>query len=611
VAAASLLFTAAFFFEYLPPSPRVHVPFDMQSFHYPLLEYVFQSLRQGRLPEWDPTIYCGLSFAGNTQAALFYPPNWVLFLANAGREHLSYKSVQVLAFAHTWLAFVLCWSWLRAKPLGGMASALGAGIFAYSGYMMSQYQHLGVVTGLTWAPLALWGIDGRDRLPWKTVAASALCFLAGYPPTWVVFGMCLVVYGAAAGRLRAALAALAASVGVVMVQLLPAWEAATQMTREPKYGEDQGLRFFEHFYLGAPALFGFAALAWRRFRGALPGLALLVVSLVLLLNPLDLPRRALSHVPAAVQVARSFNFLEGVLLAVALLAAQGIDGFLRANARPRGKWIAVVLLLAAAVDYKVRGTSQPFNAEPGDVDEWYPGGAMAGLDDAVYRRMREHPDYRVAVGDTGPGPIDLRHYGLTTPQGFDPLLPAAYRPFLESVGVRFAEDRVFFLDPANETALKLLGVRYFLVIPNSRIYAALAAHPGFRPLEPAESFFRAFEYVRAVPAYYWESGRGEAERRVWRPEERELAVRSQGGGRFVLAEQYFPGWRAWVDGGEVPIERWRATLQAVEVPAGEHVVRFRFRSIGLRAGAAVTFLTLLALAALARRRRSQSAGRLP
>ncbi|MCX6634751.1 MAG: hypothetical protein NT090_06670, partial [Acidobacteria bacterium] len=85
VAVASLLFTYAFFFEYLPPFRWVYLPYDLHGYHFPVLEYAFQSLRQGRFPVWDSTIYCGISLAGNIQAGLFYPPNWLVFAANIGR----------------------------------------------------------------------------------------------------------------------------------------------------------------------------------------------------------------------------------------------------------------------------------------------------------------------------------------------------------------------------------------------------------------------------------------------------------------------------------------------------------------------------------------------
>ena len=82
VAALSFIFTYLFFIEYLSPLRQVHIPYDLQGFHYPLVDYAFQALKDGRFPEWDWTIYCGQSFVGNIQAALFYPPTWLLFAAN-------------------------------------------------------------------------------------------------------------------------------------------------------------------------------------------------------------------------------------------------------------------------------------------------------------------------------------------------------------------------------------------------------------------------------------------------------------------------------------------------------------------------------------------------
>jgi hypothetical protein len=244
----------------------------------------------------------------------------------------------------------------------------------------------------------------------------------------------------------------------------------------------------------------------------------------------------------------------------------------------------------------VFGTSRAFNAEPRDADEWYADPQFVGMDDAVYRQLQEHPDFRVAVGETGPGPTGLRHQGVTTPQGFDPFLPEQYRVFVEQEGSPFRSDRLFDLQPSNERLLQLLWVRYFVVIPNSALYPVLLTNPNFRLLQPSESFFKTFEYLRARPGYYWEEADGgSVERRVWEPEEREFLVRSGRGGKFVLAEQWFPGWQAWVDGREVVIERWRGTLQAVEVTPGEHVVRFRFRSVGLRLGAVVSVVAFLGL----------------
>jgi hypothetical protein len=66
----------------------------------------------------------------------------------------------------------------------------------------------------------------------------------------------------------------------------------------------------------------------------------------------------------------------------------------------------------------------------------------------------------------------------------------------------------------------------------------------------------------------------------------------------VIAQAYYPAWKAYVDGR--PAKLWRANyaFQAVEVPAGKHELRLRYEDKWLRAGAALSVLGLLACAGL-------------
>lgn len=91
VAASSLVFSYLFFFEYLPPFRWVDIPDDLQYYHYSLDDFAFQSLRSRHIPEWDSEMYCGMTFAGNSQTAMFYPPMWLVFMANYGQPRLKYS----------------------------------------------------------------------------------------------------------------------------------------------------------------------------------------------------------------------------------------------------------------------------------------------------------------------------------------------------------------------------------------------------------------------------------------------------------------------------------------------------------------------------------------
>jgi len=687
IALASFAFTWLFFFEYLPPARWVHIPFDLQGFHFALADYAFQRLRQGHFPLWDPTIYCGMSFVANIQAALFYPPTWLMFLGDRGREVLSYQAMEDLQLGHVWLGFFLCYLWLRGKRLAELACLLGAGVFAFSGYMCYQLQHFGLVAAYSWIPLALWGVDEAVerqswRPLWKVAAASAMAFLAGYPPTWVVLATVVGVYAVAgAWRVKATvgtIAAIAFSMALCAIQLLPTWETTALRQPDVRYGigiQDWQVllsyvlpNYFnfglnmpvdtnygrDYFYLGVPVLLGLPFLTLRRqFRDLVPSLAILLVTLVIAGNPFDLVWRVIQHSTLLPDIVRAWYFLAGVTLAFAPLTAYALDGFLsrkskvpswlmpvsaalmagwgvyelsrwnrqslafgwrsgafllvtlaifamgmyafRAEQGRRRAWMFAALVLFVGADYKAFGTSKRFNTNASPVYR-YSSASLRGMEDDVYRRLRADSGYRVIVdNDTGPDPDNLRHLGLVTPQGFDPLLTIQLRKIVEKYGA-FRSDRLFDIDVENETALRLLGVKYVISSDTSKQLPKLKDNPHYRFVGSIPSFYRVYEYLDAQPPFSWEGGAvTELERREWEPENRTFRVRAASDGKLALHEQFFPGWTATIDGKPAAVEPWAGAFQAVAVPAGEHTVEFRYRSRLLGLGAGISLLALIGL----------------
>ena len=68
-------------------------------------------------------------------------------------------------------------------------------------------------------------------------------------------------------------------------------------------------------------------------------------------------------------------------------------------------------------------------------------------------------------------------------------------------------------------------------------------------------------------------------------------------GILVLADACFPGWTATIDGRPAPILCANVLTRAVEVPPGDHVIRFEYQAPGFLAGVAAT-AGALALCAL-------------
>jgi hypothetical protein len=693
VAVVSLVCTWAFFLGYFPPFRRIHFPYDVEGFHYPLWDYAFRSLQSGRFPLWDPSMYCGIPFAANIQAALFYPATWLLFAVNAGRPLVAYGWVEAMVAAHLWLAFFLAWLWLRRR-FSLLPSLLGAAVYAFSGNTLYQIQHAGEIMGYAWVPLALLGVDeatetGSWRPMWKVAAASALCLLAGYPSTWVVLGCSVAAYAASSLRLRVFLGvvgALAASLLLAAVQVLPTAEANPLKVFDPKYGG--GIRSLEYYaalfipnyfdlgarhhgwgipagtylYIGAPALFGLCCLVRaRRLRPYLPVVAIGVTSAIFLVDPFGLTDVLLRKSALAYQVVRSVNFQEQIPLLAALLAAMGIEGYLKAPpTKVSRRWLAVGLALLAVWlarqiyvglpggpdfashwqgaieaaitlalfafllrawraasgrsrawlgfallflvwnDYRVYGTGRGFNSSEGSVGEDYGGKCFAGVSEEACAALHADPVYRLTVEVNGaPHVTKFRHWDLVTPQGFDPYLTTRYKALIEQ-DTPFETDRLFTVAPFNARLMDLLAVRYVVSFDGDPRRRELASSPLFHRVGAADSFFSAYEYMNAKPAYRWEpDGAAQVQILRWTPEQRRFRVWAASAGRLALVEELFPGWHATVDGRETPIELWQKAFQSVPVDAGEHVVAFEYSPDSIWIGGLISLCSLAGLVGVA------------
>ncbi|HUB81345.1 MAG TPA: YfhO family protein [Bryobacteraceae bacterium] len=685
-----LLCTLAFFIEYLPPFQHVQLWSDIAGYHYPLQVYALRTLKEGRFPLWDPSIYSGISFAGNIQAALLYPPNWLMYLSGAPWFQLPFKMLELFTFLHVWAAFWLCYLWLRERA-DKMSAVLGAGVFAFSGYMMWETLHTGVLCTVTWIPLALWGIDQaverRDWRPlWKVAAGSALSLLAGYPAAWMV--VCAVILTYALGSREhwrafiGAAIAIGVSCGLGAVALLPALDAHSMMMIEPKYGPGAwgfGTILLSslvpnwwdfnpghpgtyepgcvYLYLGLPTVFAVLWAMWQRQwrRFVQPVLVLLVA--LMLAHPARILLAAVARIPALENTMSPFQFLAGIAPMGALITALSVHSFLKAKAKLAvPQWAAPVVAIALAgwsvrqlaiwiqggkfaihaaaivftaiavglfalglvafrsslgwrrsvlgaailllvwTDFKVYGSGRWFNAVTGDEDAKYVNTGMPGVDQATFNLLSSTPFYRIACDeDASPYSTDLRIWELTTPQGFDPFLPIQYRDAVEK-WVKFRTNRIFYMDVENGRMLQAFGVGYVITHEGAGKEPFLAKSPDFALVGKGDTFYRIYRYVQAKPTYRWaDDAMGSTQVVSWTPERRDLLVTSATGGRFALLEQFFPGWKAKVDGKAVATERWNGAFQSIMVPAGQHRVVFSFAPRSLWVGG---LLSLLALAAL-------------
>ena len=80
-------------------------------------------------------------------------------------------------------------------------------------------------------------------------------------------------------------------------------------------------------------------------------------------------------------------------------------------------------------------------------------------------------------------------------------------------------------------------------------------------------------------------------------------------GRLVVAETWDPGWRAWIDGRPVAVERLDGILMAVPVGPGSGSIELRYHPDGFALGMVLSALGLCVLVAGAWQRAGRSESR--
>jgi len=82
------------------------------------------------------------------------------------------------------------------------------------------------------------------------------------------------------------------------------------------------------------------------------------------------------------------------------------------------------------------------------------------------------------------------------------------------------------------------------------------------------------------------------------PDEVEINANITGCGVLVLGDNYYPGWKVFVDGKEEELLKANFFLRGVFLKQGEHKVRFVYEPMSFKVGLVVSLLTLVGIVAL-------------
>ncbi len=179
---------------------RVLAGGDLQTYFFPYWTAAARALQQGTLPLWNPQLFAGAPLLANSQAGVFYPLNWPLWLLSGptleGMTRALHWSVLLHLGLAAFTAYVLARR-LGAGPWGGAVAGL---LYAGGGFLGVHVEHLNQLQGLAWLPLAFLTARtaGSARRPAPvSILALALILLAGHTQTAFIAAVGLTVFHAA------------------------------------------------------------------------------------------------------------------------------------------------------------------------------------------------------------------------------------------------------------------------------------------------------------------------------------------------------------------------------------------------------------------------------
>jgi hypothetical protein len=213
---------------------------DQYNYFYPLYRLTAQRWLEGKLPLWNPQQLGGAPLLATAQTGAFYPPNLLYCVLSTER------AMQVLAFAHLWLAGVALYALCRVLGARPQAASIGALAYAWSSYVVATHLWPPCVAALAWFPVPLLGFAliqrGRGSLgcACASIGLAALILIGHFPlalhglQAAAAYGAWIVLRPLRHGQIRESTRRiLVLSVALLCGLLLsaPQWAPTLELTR--------------------------------------------------------------------------------------------------------------------------------------------------------------------------------------------------------------------------------------------------------------------------------------------------------------------------------------------------------------------------------------------
>jgi hypothetical protein len=584
------------------PRPDVAAPaLSDPVWHFvPWLRFARSELAAGRLPLWNPHQDGGVPLLGNAQSAFGTPLSWPpLLLGVPAGWNLSLLIRLLLAFCGVFL-------WLRDVGRSWSAATLSGFAFALSGPFVAWLEHLISATAAP-VPLLLFFLRRLTVRPTfgagaGLAAATYLVLAGGHPETQLMVALLAGAYLAllAPGWRRTATAIGIVAVGAALAAplLLPFLEY--YRVSEARLGIDREafvlpaadlLRFLKPSREGSNVIEAAATVSITAVLLAAAGVTRwreretrfwLFVAGCLLLVTYENPIARLLSDKTPIYWTRALILLP---LPIGYLAAQGWDWIRTAMSRRAASGIVllagVALPLVAAAELLAAARGVHGSTDPADLARTPPILARLKSDREVFRILPLH---------TFLPPNTATEYRFDDVRGYDALAPRGWRVRREEIG-RFVNvpTQRGVLEPwdlrAGGRGLDFWNVKYLLLHPQFAFSAkTINAQKGLDLLEVYSGSDGKLLLNRRALARARLARPGRVEIRERAATRWIIEVETPTENELTVANPFFPGWRARLEGRPVELTAAPGDPIRVRVPAGRHRVALLYRPACFRFG---------------------------
>lgn len=609
-----------------------------------------EALHRGKFPTWTRLLGGGFPLIGEGQIGAFFLPNLILFRLLPAA--VAYNATLLLAVL---LAGTGMYVLLRRLFLTPLAALFGGISFALSGAIVPQLTHHTLIQGVSLLPWVLVATDMLcEKFTPKRVALFAFVvsqqILAGFPQAVFITMLLALSYAAWQKKFWRFLLPGVLALGLGAIQLLPSYEFLTQSTVRGGFSPGDATYFsypFVHlrtfllpFLLGNPAFGTYphfvlfdGSIFWENtgFFGTI-GLLLALAGILLTRHTPQLRFFAVSAFVGTLLMLGKYSplyiifsfwpfslfrvpsrFLWLVVSSLIILASAALN---RVYAKRSRRWQLVALALFLANTAHLIVSWRSYHALV-NADAWLtPPAIIASLPKAerIYTTgsALAHNTAFLTKGWQDIQPF----YGLR--ESLAPDSNAIWEMASANVyaGRQITRQSILLslvdselVDASSTALLRALGVGTLLrtdetgSVKPERIDKPIRAYVATH-IEEATTVAQAVAMLKAegfepgVSAVLEKSGIPNAPgsaRVVFESDTRlALDVSMEDNGVLVVADTYYPGWQARVDGTQTPILPANISQRAVVVPKGTHTIEFFFRPRSLTIGGIISAVSLLA-----------------